>query len=157
MILFLSDHRLQHPVGPAVPVPQPGSLRRAPAGPGRVQGGGQVALPRRPLPGGEQAQGVPPADRPHPARLHVRHAAPLRHLPRADRAERGRLRPHGARLRRVQDQAERARPRPLAQRPQLLLQRLVEHPQLQAHEGLPKVRLLPGEREGPGKKDPSFA
>ena len=31
----------------------------------------------------------------------------------------------------------------LAQRPQLLLQRLVEHPRLQAHEGLPQVRLLP--------------
>merc|ERR1712215_420805 len=35
------------------------------------------------------------------------------------------------------------RPRHLAQHPELLLQRLVEHSCLQAHEGLPQIRLLP--------------
>ncbi len=50
-----TDDRLQHPVGPAVPVPQPGPVRRSPAGLSRVQGGGQVAVPRGALAGGEQA------------------------------------------------------------------------------------------------------
>ena len=63
----------------------------------------------------------------------------------ADRAEPGGLPADGAGHRGLQDQAVRPRPRHLAQRPQLLLQRLVEHPRLQAHEGLPQVRLLPGE------------
>ena len=59
------------------------------------------------------------------------------HCHRADRAEPGGLPADGARHRGLQDQAVRPRPRHLAQRPQLLLQRLVEYPCLQAHEGLP--------------------
>ncbi len=39
----------------------------------------------------------------------------------------------------LQDEAERAGAGGLAQHTQLLLQRLVERPRLQAHEGLPQV------------------
>ncbi len=39
----------------------------------------------------------------------------------------------------LQDEAERAGAGGLAQHPQLLLQRLVERPRLQAHAGLPQV------------------
>jgi hypothetical protein len=53
------DDSVQHPVGPAVPVPEPGAYWCAAARTGRVPGGGQVSLCRRPLARREQAQDVP--------------------------------------------------------------------------------------------------
>ena len=56
-----ADDRVQHPLGPAVPVPQPGAVRRPPARPGRVPRRGPLPLPRSAVPRREQAQGVPAA------------------------------------------------------------------------------------------------
>jgi hypothetical protein len=49
------DDSVQHPVGPAVPVPEPGPYWGAAARTGRVPGGGQVSLCRRSLARREQA------------------------------------------------------------------------------------------------------
>ena len=59
-------------------------------------------------------------------------------------SEFGRLPPDGSGVYRVQDEAERPCPGHLAQHPQLLLQRLVEHPRLQTNEGFPQIRFFPG-------------
>ncbi len=56
---FCLDDSVQHPVGPAVPVPEPGPYRCPAARTGRVPGGGQVSLCRRSLARREQAQDVP--------------------------------------------------------------------------------------------------
>ena len=94
--------------------------------------------------GREQAENVLAACGQDPPGLHVPHAPPLRDVGNADHPEPGGLTPHGAGHHRLQDQALLPRPRHLAQHPELLLQRLVEHSRLQAHEGLPQIRLLPG-------------
>ena len=103
-----------------------------------------------PLPGaesgGEQAENVFAAGGQDPSCLHVPHPPPLRDVRHADHPEPGRLPPHGARHHRLQDQALLLGSRHLAQHPQLLFQRLVEHSCLQAHERLPQVWFLPGER-----------
>ncbi len=71
----------------------------------------------------ERAQGVPPADRTHPARLRSRHDVPLRHLLRADGGRR--LHQH-----RLQDEAIGGRLLHVALRAQRVLQRLVERTRL---------------------------
>ena len=55
------DDRVQHPLGPAIPVPKPGPLRRPPARPGRIPRRGPLSVPRSTVPRREQTQGVPAA------------------------------------------------------------------------------------------------
>ena len=62
-----------------------------------------------------------------------------------DHPEPCRLPADGPRHHRLQDQAVRPGVGDLAQHPQLLFQRLVDHPGLQTHERLPQIRFLPGE------------
>ena len=61
-----------------------------------------------------------------------------------DHPEPCRLPADGSRHYRLQDQAVRPSVGDLAQHPQLLFQRLVDHPRLQTHERLPQIRFLPG-------------
>lgn len=61
----------------------------------------------------------------------------------ADPAEHGWDRPHHPGSNRFQNETGSVDPRPVAAGYQLLLQRLLDHPRLQAHARLPKVRLFP--------------
>ena len=104
-------------------------------------------------PRGEQTEDVFAAGGKDPSCFHVPHPPPLWNVRHADHPELGRLSPHGARHHRLQDKALLSCPRHLAQYPQLLLQRLVEHSCLQTHERLPKVWLLPGKNMERSKND----
>lgn len=67
-------------MGRAVPAPQPGADRRAPAGAGGGARGGPQPVRGRAQPRREQAQDLPAARRQDPACFHVYHATEVRDL-----------------------------------------------------------------------------
>ena len=79
-----------------------------------------------------------------PAGLHVPDSAQVRDVRHADHPEPGRVPADGPGHHWLQDKALRPGACDLAQHPQLLFQCMVDHPCLQAYEGLPKIRFLPG-------------
>lgn len=82
--------------------------------------------------------------------------------PPTDPPEPGRDRPHHPGCHRLQNQTSSVDPGPVAPGHQRLLQRLLDHPRLQAHARFPQIRLLPddlrhrrpaaGGRSGPRRR-----
>lgn len=139
---YTSDIGIQHLMGCSLLIKKLGPHRRSAAASRGVSFGRAQHVRGRSHHGREQAEDVPAADGSHLAGVHVPHVAPLRNERPQHPARSGRVGAHGVGHRRLQDEAVGPHPRDVADVPQPVPERVVDHSLLQADAGLPQIRLL---------------